>query len=370
RRSHRLPGESGQGARLFCAGARAADGARDRPGDRARQTAHPRLFAGDHRRGDPGNPGRPGASTASRLQRRLRPHADGRGARPVARRPPRDLEGTGLPGGERRSAVRLEGDDTLLSDQRARLHARQDHGGRQHGIHRQLQPVACWRGQRGEPARARQRDSGRPIRRIHRRPICPLRGNPCGCATIELMARRHNAALSAGSLLSVAALLPPAIGFADRRLSLHMLLQMLLLALVIPLLAYGAQPLIGGSLARLHPIAGILALNVVLFGSQLPAVLDLTAKHLMLGEAAQAAFMTGAFLFWSPIVRPGGLTPIAKIGYLMVAGVPPTLPGITLALSHHLFYQAYRSIEDQQIAGLLLFGTAKFALVAGTFVIL
>ncbi|TMF48701.1 MAG: hypothetical protein E6I24_05160 [Chloroflexi bacterium] len=165
------------------------------------------------------------------------------------------------------------------------------------------------------------------------------------------MARRHRAALAAGSLLSVAALLPPAIGFADRRLSLHMLLQMLLLALVIPLLAYGAQPLIGGSLARLHPIAGILALNVVLFGSQLPAVLDLTAKHLMLGEAAQAAFMTGAFLFWSPIVRPGGLTPIAKIGYLMVAGVPPTIPGITLALSHHLFYQAYRSIEDQQIAG-------------------
>ena len=184
------------------------------------------------------------------------------------------------------------------------------------------------------------------------------------------MARRHRAALAAGSLLSVAALLPPAIGFADRRLSLHMLLQMLLLALVIPLLAYGAQPLIGGSLARLHPIAGILALNVVLFGSQLPAVLDLTAKHLVLGEAAQAAFMTGAFLFWSPIVRPGGLTPIAKIGYLMVAGVPPTIPGITLALSHHLFYQAYRSIEDQQIAGLLLFGTAKFALVAGTFVIL
>jgi hypothetical protein len=41
-----------------------------------------------------------------------------------------------------------------------------------------------------------------------------------------------------------------------------------------------------------------------------------------------------------------------------------------LALSHHLFYHAYRSIDDQQLAGLLLFGTAKFALVAGTFVIL
>jgi len=185
-----------------------------------------------------------------------------------------------------------------------------------------------------------------------------------------VMAGRHRAALAAGSLLSIAALLPPAIGFADRRLSLHMLLEMLVLAVVIPLLAYGAHPLMPGPLKRLHPIAGIIALNIVLCGSQLPAVLDLTTRHVMLGEAAQAAFMAGAFLFWWPIVRPDGLTPIAKIGYLMVAGVPPTIPGITLAFSHHLFYQAFRSIEDQQIAGLLLFGTAKFALVAGTFVIL
>src|SRR2546422_9534157 len=103
------------------------------------------------------------------------------------------------------------------------------------------------------------------------------------------MARRHRAALTAGSLLSTAALLPPAIGFADRRLSLHMLLQMLLLALVIPLLAYGAHPWIGGRLTRLHPIAGIMALNGVLFGSQLPVILDLPTKHLLLGDAAQTA---------------------------------------------------------------------------------
>src|SRR5207244_8343935 len=60
----------------------------------------------------------------------------------------------------------------------------------------------------------------------------------------------------------------------------------------------------------------------------------------------------------------------AIIPYLMVAAVPPPIPRITLALSSHLFYHAYRSIEDQQVAGLLLFGTAKFALVTGTFVLL
>ncbi len=150
-----------------------------------------------------------------------------------------------------------------------------------------------------------------------------------------------------------------------------MLEEMLLLVLVIPLLAYGASPLLPGRVASwMHPIAGIVALNLVLFGAQYPAVLDLAVKNAAFREATQAVFILGGFLFWSPIVSPNRLSAMAKIGCLMVAGVPPTIPGMTLALSHHLFYHAFGSIEDQQVAGLLLFGTAKFALVAGTFVIL
>lgn len=169
----------------------------------------------------------------------------------------------------------------------------------------------------------------------------------------------------------MAALLSPVSHLADQRLSLHMLEEMLVLAIVVPLLAYGVGPLLPGRTASwTHAIAGMLALNLVLFGSQAPPVRDLATRDLWFAELLQVAFMTGAFLFWWPIVRPGGLSATAKIGYLMVAGVPPTIPGITLALSHHLFYHAYRSLEDQQIAGLLLFGTAKLALITGTFVIL
>jgi cytochrome c oxidase assembly factor CtaG len=185
------------------------------------------------------------------------------------------------------------------------------------------------------------------------------------------MARRHRIALAAGSLLSVTALLSPLSGLVDGRLSLRMLEEMIVLAVVIPLLAYGMSPLLSRRAASwIHPISGIVALNAVLFGSQAPAVVDLATRDLLFREAVQAGFMLGVFLFWWPVVRRGGLSPIAKVGYLMVAGVPPTIPGITLALSHHLFYQGYRSIEDQQVAGLLLFGTAKFALVAGTLVLL
>jgi cytochrome c oxidase assembly factor CtaG len=185
------------------------------------------------------------------------------------------------------------------------------------------------------------------------------------------MARRHRIALAAGSLLSVAALFSPLSGLLEGRLSLHMLGEMIVLAVVIPLLAYGMSPLLSRRASSwMHPVSGILALNAVLFGSQLPAVVDLATRDLLFREALQAGFMLGVFLFWWPVVRRGGLSPIAKVGYLMVAGVPPTIPGITLALSHHLFYQGYRSIEDQQVAGLLLFGTAKFALVTGTLVLL
>jgi cytochrome c oxidase assembly factor CtaG len=185
------------------------------------------------------------------------------------------------------------------------------------------------------------------------------------------MAGRHRAAFAAGSLLALVAVLPPTTALANQRLSLHMAFEMLLLAAVVPLLAYGASPKFRLRFSiTLQSVLGILALNVALFGWQLPPVLGATTHSPWLRELAPLVFMLAAFLFWQPIVRGDGLSAIAKIGYLMVAGVPPTIPGITLAFSHHLLYPAFGSIEDQQLAGLLLFGTAKLALVGGTFIIL
>ncbi|HXN57914.1 MAG TPA: hypothetical protein VN912_04920, partial [Candidatus Angelobacter sp.] len=109
------------------------------------------------------------------------------------------------------------------------------------------------------------------------------------------MARRHRAALYAGSLLSLAALLAPLSQLANGSLSLRMLEEMLVLAVVIPLLAYGVSPLLSGRAASwIHPLAGILALNLVLFGSQLPALVDLSSKDPLFREVAQAVFMAGA----------------------------------------------------------------------------
>jgi cytochrome c oxidase assembly factor CtaG len=175
--------------------------------------------------------------------------------------------------------------------------------------------------------------------------------------------------MAAGLLLAIFSMLLVTSGSADRRLSLHMVLQMADVALVVPLLAYGLGPRLG-RLGSIHPIVGILSLNLVLFAAQLPAVVDAGARSVPLRELVAIGVMLGSFLFWCPVVGSGRLTSIAKIGTLMVASVPPTIPGLTLALSHHVFYQAYRSLEDQQLAGLVLFGTAKLALVGGAFVVL
>ncbi|TMF98004.1 MAG: cytochrome c oxidase assembly protein, partial [Chloroflexi bacterium] len=124
----------------------------------------------------------------------------------------------------------------------------------------------------------------------------------------RVMARRHRAALYAGSLGSCAALLSPLSQVADGRLSVHMLEEMLMLAVIIPLLAYGISPLRSGRAPSwLHPVVGMLALNVVLFGSQLPAVVDLASRNVAFREAAQVVFLMGAFLFWWPVVRRDGL---------------------------------------------------------------
>lgn len=189
------------------------------------------------------------------------------------------------------------------------------------------------------------------------------------------MARRHRLALGSGLTLGVVSFLPFTISLADQRMLFHVLEEMLLLALVTPLIAYGLGPALGSRLNfRLQPLVGIVALNLALFSAQLPEVVNLVVRAPGAHALLQALFIFAAFLFWWPIIRPtpisGGLSSIAKVGYLMVASVPPTVPGITLAFSHHHFYAVFRSIEDQQLAGLLLFATAKCALVTGTFIIL
>jgi cytochrome c oxidase assembly factor CtaG len=109
--------------------------------------------------------------------------------------------------------------------------------------------------------------------------------------------------------------------------------------------------------------------NAVLVATQLPVILGATSASFLLDVLIQLVFLGVCVLLWLPVMASAGLSKIGKIGYLLVAGVPPTIPGVVLAFSRHPLYPGF-GLGDQQLAGLLLFATAKFTLIAGTFLVL
>jgi putative membrane protein len=201
---------------------------------------------------------------------------------------------------------------------------------------------------------------------------------------MKKMSPGRRTALIGGLAVAGAAMSPPLAALSLHLVALHTLGQMLLLTLAGPLLVYAAR---GGPWGRkldaIHPLVGMLAFNLVLFLGQLPAVINTEAHQPAEALLAQVAALVAAITFWAPVLRPenaGGLRPIARIGYLLVAGCPPTIPGVVLAFSHHAYYAeavgqgprpfGLTAIDDQQLAGLILFGTIKLVLVSFTFALL
>jgi len=182
------------------------------------------------------------------------------------------------------------------------------------------------------------------------------------------MRPRHRLAFAGGAILGSITLLPPVAELSARLLMVHTARQMILLAMVGPLLAYAGAPRLGGW-ARALPLAGMVGFNAVMLLTQLPLVLGASSGSFLLDVILQLVFLGVCVLLWLPVMASSGLSRIAKIGYLLVAGVPPTIPGVVLAFSRHPLYPGF-GLGDQQLAGLLLFATAKFTLIAATFLIL
>jgi len=194
---------------------------------------------------------------------------------------------------------------------------------------------------------------------------------------------RHRWALRAGAGVVLASVLPPLADGSAYLMAVHMLAHMLLIVGAAPLLAYGLVGMIDRPprrLARLlgHPLLGLAAFNGVLLFWQVPGPVAAMTEHPAVHLLGHLSLLVSAICLWYPVVRPlgvpGSISRIGRIGYLLLAGVPPTIPGMILVLARRPLYAGYpgafglSALEDQQLAGLVLFGTAKLALVAGTLV--
>jgi cytochrome c oxidase assembly factor CtaG len=127
--------------------------------------------------------------------------------------------------------------------------------------------------------------------------------------------------------------------------------------------------------ALVHPLAGIVAVNAAFFGWHLSGAYQASLGNPSLYAAQQLCLLAASVLFWWPIVVPLGgrrvLSRWATLGYIMIATIPQTFGGITVALAKHPLYPSYATaprigglgvLADQQIAGACIALVSKLAL--------
>jgi putative membrane protein len=189
---------------------------------------------------------------------------------------------------------------------------------------------------------------------------------------------------SAGLLTLFLALASPIDTGGDHYLfSLHMF-QHLLLAMIVPPLLLLGLPAQWRAFDRLHvsPLAASVIFNLVLAVWHLPFLYEATLRNEPLHVLEHMTFLAAGVLFWWPLLVPSdrrhAMSVTGKIAYLGFAGVPPTILGLAFILAPVVIYPFYAAaprvtplspLDDQLIAGLVMFGLGNLIYFAAIWVI-
>jgi len=164
---------------------------------------------------------------------------------------------------------------------------------------------------------------------------------------------------------------------AHRSLSAHMVQHLLLMLVVPPLVWLGAPtaPLFVGfpRLVRrkllaltntrvtewvLHPAVGWIAFALALWVWHVPALYDLALDSDLWHHAEHACFLVSALLFWRPVILAWPARMIwprwAMVPYLGLAMFQSLPLAVILTFSDRVIYMGYSSIDDQALAGLIM----------------
>ena len=190
-----------------------------------------------------------------------------------------------------------------------------------------------------------------------------------------------------GALLVAIWFSPVATVAAHYLLSAHLLQITLLMGAVSPLLLLAlpreprlsVPPWLSRALRLLvHPIVAIVAVNAAFFGWHMAAPYDASLRNGSVYALQQLTLLATSVIFWWPIVSPfsppiRSMSPLGKIGYIVLATIPQTFGGLAVALAHHVLYPVYALaprvlgldvMTDQQIAGASIALVSKIALFA------
>ena len=200
-------------------------------------------------------------------------------------------------------------------------------------------------------------------------------------------------AFFAGVTVAAAAVLPPFDGWADERLSAHMVQHMLLMLVAPPLILLGAPitvalvaasertrrrvflPILHGRTVRVlsSPPVAFLAFMVVLWGSHLTFVYEAAVRSDAVHAGEHAVYLAAAFLFWWPVVGvdpdPARLSHPGRILYLFLAMAQMAYLGSMIYGARHVLFASYGAADprgalaDQQLAGGLMWTAGMFLMV-------
>jgi hypothetical protein len=103
---------------------------------------------------------------------------------------------------------------------------------------------------------------------------------------------------------------------------------------------------------------------------QLPAAVGILSEGGPVTALALSALLVGAIAFWSVVMPPARIRGIGACGYVVIGGVPISMPAMFLILSQRDLYAGFHAIHapaigainDQLFAGFILFAAVKIAI--------
>jgi putative membrane protein len=194
---------------------------------------------------------------------------------------------------------------------------------------------------------------------------------------------RRSAGVVAALVLAAAWVSPLQTLASHYLLTAHWIQLILVMGVVPPLLLLGLPDrgfrlpawLRGCARVLVHPVSGMIAINAAFVAWHVPGAYELSLRNQELYGLQQLSLLAASLLFWWPIVVPLGdrrvLSRWATLGYILVATIPQTFGGITVALAKHTLYPTYELaprvfglgvMTDQQIAGACIALVSKIAL--------
>jgi cytochrome c oxidase assembly factor CtaG len=191
----------------------------------------------------------------------------------------------------------------------------------------------------------------------------------------------------AGVAFLAVALGPPIDGWAATSLTAHMVQHVVLLTIAPALLVIGRVPdaIVDGASPRVQQflapaervfrLAPLLVWTTLALAAQsaalgvwhVPVVYDAAATHLPLHAAEHLSFVLTGVAFWWLVARAGTGAAVITI---FLASLPGTLLGALLTLSTATWYPHYATgsataaLQDQQVAGVVMWAVAGMAYVA------